>query len=259
LHFLPEQFGFRNGDRGTHTSRTIMLAELRILLEMHPATATKAEYWASITEGNILGKKTGSTRRLSAQRLSELYGLDPGVTLFRLLRFFWDLEDTGRALLAFLCAIARDPLLRLTAPTVLAADQGSIVTTKAIEATIADAAPDRFNAATRHKIARNVASSWTQSGHLTGRTRKIRSHPIATPTNAAYALTLGYLAGARGQFLFDTFWMNLLDIPHEQLSQLIIAASQRGWVNYKKIGSIVEVRFPDILTVKEQEWLHGQG
>jgi hypothetical protein len=115
-----------------------MLAELRILLESHPAAATKAEYWTSITEGNIVGKKIGSTRRLSAQRLSELYGLDPGVTLFRVLRFFWDLEDTGRALLAFLCAIARDPLLRLTAPAVPTADQGAFVTTKAIEATIAE-------------------------------------------------------------------------------------------------------------------------
>ena len=38
------------------------------------------------------------------------------VTLFRLLRYFWEVDSPGRPLLAFLCASARDPLLRVTAP-----------------------------------------------------------------------------------------------------------------------------------------------
>lgn len=78
--------GFRDEDRGTHTSRTIMLAELRHMLSSAPPTTTKEGYWHSIVEENVLGKRTGSTRRVSAQRLSELYGLDVNVALFRVFR-----------------------------------------------------------------------------------------------------------------------------------------------------------------------------
>lgn len=48
-------------------------------------------------------------------------------------------------------------------------------------------------------IARNASSSWTQSGHLTGRQKKIRTQPIVTVGSVAYALALGYLEGDRCQ------------------------------------------------------------
>ena len=78
----------------------------------------------AIVEGNALGKKTESTRKLSAQRLSELYALDEAVPLFRLLRELWPIDEPGRPMLAFLCASARDPLLRMTAKPVLKARRG---------------------------------------------------------------------------------------------------------------------------------------
>src|SRR5947207_9802371 len=114
-----EEFGSRTGDRGTHTSRTMMLDELRAPLADAPQDAPHATYVAAIVEHNCLGKPTSATRVLSAQRLSELYALDPSVRLFRVMRSLWRLDERGQPLLALLVALARDPLLAATAPVVI--------------------------------------------------------------------------------------------------------------------------------------------
>src|SRR2546422_11743918 len=74
--------GFRWGQKGTHTSRTIMLDELRAVLASCRPGATRDDYLAAIHEDNRLGKRTTATRKLSGQRLSELYALDPEMPLF---------------------------------------------------------------------------------------------------------------------------------------------------------------------------------
>ncbi len=253
------RFGFRDGDRGTHTSRTMMLSELRHLLEAIPSDAPRSLYWGRIVDDNILHKRTGSTRRLTAQRLSELYALDPQVTLFRVLRRLWEHDAEGQPLLAFLCAFARDPLLRFTTPAVLDLPQGAAVGTADIEATLAGSVADRLNPSILNKVARNAGSSWTQSGHLRGRARKVRVRAQPTPTSTTYALFLGYLEGYRAQRLFDTPWARLLDRPRDEVMDLARAASRQGLLDFRAVSSIVEVRFPDLLTPEEEEWLREQG
>jgi hypothetical protein len=76
------------------------LVELRDLLAARPASATRQEYLQAVLDENVLGKRTLTARRNTAQVLGELYALDPGVTVFRLLRHFWDLDAEGRPLLA---------------------------------------------------------------------------------------------------------------------------------------------------------------
>jgi hypothetical protein len=105
--------GFRWGQKGTHTSRTIMLDELRALLANCRPEASRTDYLSSIFEDNCLGKRTAATRKLSGQRLSELYALDPEVPLFRVMRYCWYADRQGQAFLALLLALARDPLLRV--------------------------------------------------------------------------------------------------------------------------------------------------
>lgn len=61
--------GLRFGDRGTHTSRTMMLAELTELLAVTPVGARREDYAAAIVDDNALGKQTAATRRLTDQRL----------------------------------------------------------------------------------------------------------------------------------------------------------------------------------------------
>ena len=84
--------GFRFGHIGTHTSRTIMLNELATTLQSVPVGSTQEGYADAIIQDNCLSKPTASTRRLSFQRLRELYALDPPVPIFRILRRLWDVD-----------------------------------------------------------------------------------------------------------------------------------------------------------------------
>ena len=56
------RFGFRYGSKGTHTSRTIMLAELDQVLGTVPADADRAAYTTAIVDENVTDKKTVATR-----------------------------------------------------------------------------------------------------------------------------------------------------------------------------------------------------
>lgn len=107
---LAETLGFREGISSVHTSRTMMLGELSLVLEHVPAKAKPDEYVAAIVEQNVLGKPTQTTRKRTAQRLVELYGLDQTRPVFRLLRQFWTADAPARPMLAYLAAAARDPL-----------------------------------------------------------------------------------------------------------------------------------------------------
>ena len=100
--------GFRVADSGPHTSKTLMLQELETLLAAVPADAPAKTYRAAIVEGNVLGKRTLSTRKETASRLTALHGLDPTKPLFRVLRRLWDVDPTAHPQLALLNGLARD-------------------------------------------------------------------------------------------------------------------------------------------------------
>lgn len=248
-------FGFRTGQRGTHGSRSIMLAALRQLLDSTPADTTYAGYRAAIMEENVLGKGTASTRLWSWKKLRELYGLDPRLAVFRCFRQLWDNGFEGRPLLAVLCACARDPLLHVSASVILKAPMSSVVSPQDFAEAVHNAAPERFRETTLKSMGQNLYASWTQSGHLTGGKVRKRTHPVVTPEATAYALVLGRLTGARGQLLFSTFWTALLDAPREALFDLAAAASQRGRIDLRRAGSVAEVGFSKLLTPEEEEAL----
>ncbi len=233
--------GFRFGDRGTHTARTIMLSELSRLLAVVPTDAERQDYATAIIEANVLGKQTLATCRLTNQRLGELYGLDPALPIFRVLRRLWSLDEEGRPLLAMLCALARDPLLRTTAHGVLSLPYGGeLVRTEHLE-TIREAAGDRLNDATLDKVARNTASSWTQSGHLEGRVRKVRRRVRPTVGPLSMALWLGSLEGRGGIALLSSPWCTVLDARGEALTPLVLNARQAGLVQARIGGGVVEI------------------
>ena len=76
----------------------MMLAELAAVLSAVPPSGTRRDYVDAVVEGNCLRKPTTATRRLSLQRLSELYALDPEVPIFRVLRKLWDPDPSSRPL-----------------------------------------------------------------------------------------------------------------------------------------------------------------
>jgi hypothetical protein len=254
---LPEAFGFRNGVNSVHTSRTMMLGELSHLFASTAKDASHARYWAACTEENILGKKTSVTRKRTVERLTQLYGLDPSIPIFRILRLLWQTSPEARPMLAGLCAHARDPLLRQSADFILQVRPGETVPVDAVRHFLDKSNPGRFRPTTLLSAAQNIASSWTQCGYLEGYRTKKRRRPIVTPTNTTYALLLAYFAGARGQLVFSSYWSRLLDCPTDHLSELAIEASRRGWMDYRSVGQVIEVRFPQLLTAEEREMLHG--
>ena len=250
-------WGFRSGDRGTHTSRTIMLDELSHLLDAVPGEASREDYANAIMEDNCLGKRTVATRKLSLQRLTELYGLDARVVLFRVLRDFWSRHETSRPLLALLLALARDPLLRATARAVVGTPFSHEFARQTMKDALVEAVSDRLNEATLDKVIRNASSSWTQSGHLKGRSRKIRQRIEVTPAATTYALLLGFAVGRRGRLLFDTPWAVILDASPHELIDSAVDAKRLGLLDIKQFGSMIDVSFPALLTEKERELNHG--
>jgi len=245
--------GFENEPRGAHTSRTMMLAELRTLLTVCPPDADPSQYRAAVVEDNVLLKKTDATRRVSYNRLRELYGLNAEVVLFRALRDLWDTDVPAQPLLALLCATARDPLLRATADAILATPRGSSVTWESLSKSVQEHFPDRYNATTLDAIGQHAASSWLQSGHLSGKLRKVRSQAESNPASLAYALLLGHLCRVRGEGLFDTLWSRLLDAPIHVLHEHAAAASQRGWIDYRRSGNVTEIGFSYLLRGHDRE------
>jgi len=256
---LPEDLGFRTGKKGVHNSRTLTLEDLETLLEEVPPTATNAEYRAAIKEQNVLAKSTDSTRHYVAQRLSQLYGLDVQIPLFRTFRQYWEEDDEGRPLLALLLALARDPILRTTAEPILEMDVGEHFEKERLQTVIAEVEGDRFNETSIKKISRMTGSSWTQSGHLEGRYKKVRQRPTLTPANTAYALLLGYMCGVQGELLFETFWTQVLDAPDHELHEQAKQASKRSLLTYRNAGGIIEVDFSPILTTDERERIREQN
>lgn len=251
----PSEFGFRSGDRGTHGSRSMMFPVLQQLLEATPPEATYEDYRRAILEENVLGKETASTRLWTWKKLRELYGLDPKRAVFRCFRSLWEGDSVGRPLLALLCACARDPILRMSASVVLNGPHGSVIAPQDFANAVAEAMPDRFSSTNLKAIGSRLCSSWTQSGHLTGGKVRRRTRPAVTPEAVAYALVLGRLCGARGPRLFSTFWTALLDAPQEELFELATVASRRGWIDFKRVGPVVEAGFSRLLTREEEEML----
>lgn len=235
--------------------RTIMLPELRLLLAAVPPDAQPAAYREAIIAQNVLLKPTLDSRKDTYRYLRDRYGLDPRLPLFRALRDLWDADPAAQSLLAMLLASARDPVLRATADTVLPLAPGEPVTAPMLANAIASAFPGRFREATLAVMGRLVAASWTQSGHLAGRAPKRRVRVTCRPVAVAFALLVGHLGDARGDGLFATPWVRLLDAPPHLLREQAMDAARLGWIEYRHAGYVTDIGFHVLL--REGEHRNG--
>jgi hypothetical protein len=254
------QFGFSFGRGGAHLARSMMLKDLTLLLEVvgHP-NATLEDYQQAILDQNCLGKRSLRTRQLTLGHLKDLYLLDSRVAIFRALKFFWQRDPEARGLLALLVAYSRDAILRSSAPFVLQLELGETVMRPNFEEILDQQEEGRFSKATLMSTAQNLGTTWAHAGYFKGSARKIRSEAITSPGSVALALFLSYLSGARGQMLFETEYMRLLDCSTDRAIELAESASRRGWIVFKRVGNVIEVQFPALLTKQEQEWVHEQS
>ena len=245
---LPEWAGFRGRSTGTHSTRSIMVADLDRILAAVPADAPRDAYAEAVVDRNVLDKRTATTRRETLQRLGEFYAFDPDVPLFRALRTLWDAGDAARPLLALLSAAARDVLVRVSAEAVLPLETGALFDRAGVVAALERELPDRFTPRSRAQIARITASSWTQSGHLDGHSRKVRRRVDPAPAAVAYAVLLGYLCGDRGEALFTSPWAVCLDVPAPVLQDRARDAARHGWIAFRRSGDVLDVDPRPLLT-----------
>jgi hypothetical protein len=234
---------------GPNTSHTIMVAALGALLNAVPSHAAFSDYERAALESNVLGKQTEEARRRTFRYLRELYLLRPDALLFRALRDLWLHDRQAQPVLAGLCAVARDAVFRASSDAITRSHAGDMLTARDFAQVVGERFPGVYRDTTLAKIGRNVFSSWEQTGHLARHARltKVRTRPTCQPANVAYALMLGFLEGARGQALFKTLWANVLDQPMSHLYELASSASQRGLMEFRHAGGVVEVSFHELL------------
>jgi hypothetical protein len=238
----------------------MMLDDLSVLLSfVDESDAPQNTYHQAVVERNCLNKRSQKTRELTYYHLVDLYTLDPDALLFRALRYLWQRDTAAHGLLALLCAYARDGVLRQSAPLILKTPVGTHIPRTTTEAFIDDLDPGRFSPATLKSVAQNVNGTWTHAGHLEGRNQKKRSRAVASAGAVAYALLLGYLTGVRGYELFSTEYARLLDCSSERTIELAEEASRKGWLVFKRVGTVMEVLFPTMIQTKEMEQLREQG
>jgi len=244
-----------NVSGGPSTSHTILIESLAALLDALPPAALYADYQRAALEGNALGKQTAGARQRTFRSVAQLYVLRSNFVLFRALRDMWDDDARARPLLAGLCALARDPVFRASSAAILRAAAGQVLTTEDMALSVAEQFPDVYGRTTLASIGRNVYSSWTQTGHLTSGARgsRVRARTVCRPPNVAYALMLGHLQGVRGEALFETLWAQVLDEPKSQLYDLAFGASQRGLIEFRHTGGVVDVSFRELLRPFEGE------
>ena len=239
-----ETFGLKFSAGASHVSRTIMLEELGAMLTNVPMVSTAANYREAILQRNVLGKTTDSTRQKSLRHLRELYALDEATPIFSLLRKLHAMDAASLPLLALQVAWSRDPVLRATTPAIIDASEGERVETislvQALEATF----PNRYSETIQNKIGRNTAASWTQSGHLAGRTKKIRQRIKPTVVAVTMAFFLGDIAGYHGAAVFSNPWCCLLDLNCDRAKAMGFEAHRAGLLNLRAVGEIVELSFP---------------
>jgi hypothetical protein len=215
----------------------MMLAELTELLAAGAVDrADDAILW-----DNLLGKPSVRARQAALYRLRQLYGVGEAPPICAVLHRLWERDRDGRPLLALLCALARDPLLRDGAGAVLDAALGERVRWPAIGAAFETRNPGRLGEEMAKSLAQRAASTWTQAGFLRGAVRKERVRVHATPAAAAYAALIARFCGFGGMRLVESRWLNVLDRPIEDRLALLRQAEGLGLARIRRVGDVFEI------------------
>ena len=230
----------------------MMLAELDAVLANVPRGSGAADYREAILQRNVLGKTTDSTRQKSLRHLRELYALDESIPIFGLLRKLHAADAASLPLLAIQVAWARDPLLRGTTQPVIDASEGERVETASLAQALEATFPNQYSELSRNKIARNAASSWTQSWHLAGRAKKTRKRVKPTAVTVTMAFLLGDIAGYHGAAVFSNPWCRLLDLTPDRARAMGQEAHRAGLLNLRAVGDVVELSFPSLAEFQGQ-------
>ena len=231
------QIGIKREGGGPHQSKTMMLADLAMVLESGAARRA-AE---AIVHENLLGKPSVRAREGALVRLRQLYGLGENFPVSIVMQRLWERDPPGRPMLALLCALARDPTLRDGSAAVFDALLGERVRWPAIAATFEAQHPGRLGEKMSKSLAQHAASTWTQAGFLRGTVRKERVRAQATPAAAAYAALIAGFCGFGGMRLIESRWLDVLDRPVEDRIALLRQAEGLGLTRIRSVGDVFDI------------------
>lgn len=248
---LLVQMGFRFGRSGTHASRTLMLEDLRALLDHTQPEALRDDYAAAVVEQNVLGKPSRRARELALLHLRNLYCLDAAFPAFRMLRRLWPANRQAQPLIALSLALARDPILRSTWDSIVQLRPSLPLEPRYIEDLVKEQYQERFSPATLRATAQNLAHSWRCAGFLTEKPVRTRTLAPLFPESFAMLLFLGFLEGRTGNRLFSSRWISLATGSPDDLEALAAAASNQGFLLFMNSGGVKEIRFPDFMSPDE--------
>ena len=246
-HLVP--FGFSANRTGGHMARSMMLKEIRQLLEALPLEASLEDYRSAIEERNVLAKPTQSSRHKSYVHLVELYGLDFGKPLFRTMRRLAQDQPGELPLLAMLCVYGRDPQLRHSFEVIAPLAAGASVPREMMEEHLEQGFPGVFSTAMKQSLARNLNTTWTFCGHLAGRAKKTRALPTAWWAASTYSMFVGYLLGLRGEILLNSVFGRLVAATPAQLADHLTTAASRHWLRLRQAGGVIEIDFSHLAKI----------
>lgn len=218
-----------------------MYKEISLILENTPLHCPVEEVKRLVYDENILHKSSIAGRRASFYHLKLLYTLDNQNPLFSAFRFFWTIAPEERPVLALESALARDFILRNSAQKILPLGVGDGIAKDEMLEYITQEYGLQFSPKVVNAMSTRLLTSWAQSGHLSGKVKRIRTRAIAGPASLAYALFLGQLSGVQGTSLFETVFVEALDATETEIRQYLYAAMKKGWLLYRNAGGIIEL------------------
>lgn len=237
-------------------ARSMMLKELEGICRAMPGDAIPSDYQRAIEQDNLLGKPTFSSRQKTYRHLVELYGLNPYLPLFRILRRLASEDPASIPLIGMICCFCRDPQLQHSFSLIDSLKSGEILPRVQMEAHLEAGFPGVFSEPMKKSLAQNVNTTWTVSGHLQGRSTKRRDSPKPRPSASAYAMFAGWLSGLRGQILLNSIFSHLVALTPDQMLNHLSEASAHGWLRLRNAGGVTEIDFSPLLTQQEQDLLH---
>ena len=232
-------FGMKLSGGGPHQSKTMMFRELEALISA--GASTPEEMRSAAIDDNAIGKATSNTRMLTFKHLASLYGLLDQPPLTKALLKIWARDVQGHRLQALLVALARDPLLRITAPSVMSGLMGQSLQYPQLRDALLAAYPERFSEKTLRSLAQNCASSWTQSGHLYGSVKKLRQRVKPTAATVALAALIATASGFGGPAILSSGWIRIMDLKPEQALDALRRAEAIGLARVRSAGDVTEI------------------
>ena len=229
--------------KSTHTSRTLMFAELSKVMNH----AINDDTYLDSLHQNIANKKTKTNQDKTTGYLRQLYGFDIKYIPFKIFKYFWQIAaEEDKPVITLLYALGEDDLLSESYPIIASTKLGEKVTIEKLEENIKAHYPARYSENTRKSLAQNIASSWKQAHFITGKVKNIRTQPDFGYYAVAFAFLMAYCNGDRGDFIISSKWSKVLCLGDTQLRALAVEAAKRDLLQYQYAGSVTAISFTNL-------------